>query len=62
MKITEEMIRNKAYELWEANGKPTGTAEENWFAALALLRDAARANPPVDNQPPPNGLRQLTTS
>ena len=61
MKITEEMIRKKAFELWKANGKPAGTAEEDWFAAQALLRDAARATTSVRSQPPPNGLRQLTT-
>jgi hypothetical protein len=62
MKITEEMIRNKAFELWKANGKPAGTAETDWFAAQALLRDAARVTTSARNQPPPNGLRQLNTA
>jgi hypothetical protein len=61
MKVTEEMVRIKAYELWEANGKPLGSAEEIWFAAQALLLDAASTTPSVRNQSPPNGLRQLTT-
>ncbi|MEN8179014.1 MAG: DUF2934 domain-containing protein [Pseudomonadota bacterium] len=61
MKITEEMIRNKAYELWEASGKPMGSAEEIWFAAQTLLLDAAGTTSSVRNQSPPNGLRQLTT-
>ena len=59
MKITEEMIRNKAYELWEANGKPMGTAEQNWFAAQDLLLNAAKKTAIGRNQSPPIGLRQL---
>jgi len=62
MKVTEEMIRNKAYELWEANGKPMGQEEENWFLAQDLLHDAVRSILSVRNQLPPNGLRQLATS
>ena len=61
MKITEEMVRIKAYELWEASGRPLGAAEENWFAALSLLEDASKAIAAVRNQSPPNGLRQLKT-
>ena len=59
MKVTEEMIRIKAYELWEADGKPPGTAEEHWFAAKALLQNTDEA--PLKAKPlsPPNGLRQL---
>jgi hypothetical protein len=61
MKITEEMIRIKAYELWEVKGRPTGAAEENWLAAQALLQDTAKTTPPR-NQSLPNGLRQLNPS
>ena len=61
MQITEEMIRSKAYELWEANGKPEGTAEQNWFAAKTLLlKDAEKKSPSSRNPSPPIGLRQLT--
>jgi hypothetical protein len=63
MQISEEMIRLKAYELWEANGKPQGQAERHWFAAKALLQDAANDNlPSARNQSPPIGLRQLNPS
>ena len=62
MQVTEEMIRIKAYELWEANGKPVGSAEENWFAAQALLQDAASKPSSAKNQPRPYGLKQLTSS
>jgi hypothetical protein len=57
MKITEEMIRLKAYELWEASGRPIGSAEENWFAAQDLLNK--RDTVSIKNQLLPNGLRQL---
>jgi hypothetical protein len=62
MQITEEMIRKKAYELWVANGKPEGKAEQNWFAAKAQLQAAEDKLPSARNQSPPIGLRQLTPS
>jgi hypothetical protein len=61
MQITDEMIRNKAYELWEADGKPEGSAEKNWFAAKALLQQSDDQATSNRNQSPPIGLRQLTT-
>jgi hypothetical protein len=30
---TEMKIRARAYELWEAAGRPLGQAEEHWFRA-----------------------------
>ena len=60
MKVTEEMIRVKAYELWEAGGKLTGSAEQNWFEAQALLLGTGKAKSSKRNQMPPIGLRQLT--
>ena len=62
MKITEETVRIKAYELWEASGRPLGSAEENWFAALSLLEDASKAIAAVRKQSPPIGLRHLRSS
>ncbi|MGD8907779.1 MAG: DUF2934 domain-containing protein [Chromatiales bacterium] len=59
MKITEEMIRLKAYQLWETSGRPVGSAEENWFTAQNLLQKGDRVS--LGNQLPPNGLRQLTS-
>lgn len=32
-----EMILNKAYELWEAEGRPTGREMEHWFQAEILI-------------------------
>ena len=59
MQVTEEMIRIKAYELWEANGRPQGADKENWFAAQALLLKNA-STPAKRHHSPPIGLRQLS--
>jgi hypothetical protein len=58
MKITEEMIRLKAYELWETNGKPAGSAEKDWLTAQELLKSNGQ-NISERKQLPPNGLREL---
>jgi hypothetical protein len=60
MKITEEMIRLKAYELWQADGMPTGSAEKDWFTAQALLQKNSQSIADR-NQLTPNGLRKLTS-
>ncbi len=62
MKITEEMIRTKAYELWEASGRPTGLDEENWLAAEVLLQNTVKITPAARKQSLPNGLRHLTSA
>ena len=36
-----EQIATRAYQLWEANGRPAGTDREDWFLAEALLRTGA---------------------
>jgi hypothetical protein len=59
MKITEEMIRLKAYEIWVANGRPAWTAEKDWFAAQELLKKNSQTMSDR-NQLSPYGLRQLT--
>jgi hypothetical protein len=58
MKITEQMIRIKAYEIWEASGRPLGSAEENWFAAQDLLKKNSQTIS-VTHQTLPNALRKL---
>ena len=60
MKITEEMIRHKAYELWEVGGSHTGSDEEHWFAAKELLKKNCQTSS-VRNHLPPIGLRQLAS-
>jgi hypothetical protein len=60
MKITEEMIRLKAYELWEKSGRPAGSAEKDWFTAQELLKTNSQIISDR-NQLPPNALRELTS-
>lgn len=36
-----EQIAARAYQLWEAHGRPTGTDRDDWFAAERLLRAEA---------------------
>ena len=38
--ITDAMIQQKAYELWEARGRPDASPEIDWYAAEAALRQA----------------------
>ncbi len=35
----EQSIRNRAYEIWEAEGRPDGKAEQHWMQALAEIGD-----------------------
>jgi hypothetical protein len=48
---TQEQIRQLAYHLWEAQGRPEGNAEEHWREAeRRVAHDAAAAMdmPPVE--------------
>jgi hypothetical protein len=48
---TQEQIRQLAYHLWEAQGRPEGHAEEHWREAeRRVANDAAAATdmPPVE--------------
>ena len=42
---TESEIANLAYQLWQDNGCPVGSAKEDWFRAEAMLKNALVANP-----------------
>lgn len=35
---SHEQIARRAYQIWEANGRPAGTDCEDWFEAEGLLR------------------------
>jgi hypothetical protein len=37
-----ERIRERAYEIWAANGCPDGQAEQHWFTAERELLDAQK--------------------
>ncbi len=38
----EERIRELAYQMWEADGKPTGRATTYWHAAAKVVEEANR--------------------
>lgn len=39
----DEQVRRRAYEMWEADGSPTGQDQQYWFKALAEIASAAAA-------------------
>lgn len=39
----EEQVRRRAYEMWEADGRPEGRDQQYWFKAMAELAGAAVA-------------------
>jgi hypothetical protein len=41
MSDDEDLIRRKAFELWEAEGRPDGRSEEFWEQAKASLAAGA---------------------
>jgi len=51
----EQRVRDTAYFLWEADGRPSGREKEYWFRALEIhLRE--RSNQRLLNDgPPPRG-------
>ena len=45
MEITEEQIRNRAYEIWEREGQPHGRNLEHWLQAhWELMNEVAAKN------------------
>ncbi len=42
----EERIRERAYHLWEAEGRPPGRAEAHWLRAEAEVKGAAESQAP----------------
>jgi Protein of unknown function (DUF2934) len=43
----EHRIRERAYEIWNANGRSDGQAEQHWLAAERELLAGARARSPA---------------
>jgi len=37
-----QRIRDRAYEIWAANGCPDGQAEQHWLAAESELRETPK--------------------
>jgi hypothetical protein len=40
----EDQIKRKAYELWEADGRPEGKDQDYWFKAMAEVAASALAS------------------
>jgi hypothetical protein len=46
LKAQKELrIREKAYQLWEADGSPQGKSDEYWHRAREIIEDEAKAAP-----------------
>jgi hypothetical protein len=45
MTENDEAIRNRARQLWEAEGRPEGRHEDHWCQAQEELRAAPTADP-----------------
>jgi hypothetical protein len=43
----EALIRERAYALWEASGRPTGRDQEHWYQAAKEVADETEAVNPV---------------
>ena len=63
--IPPEQIAVRAYENWEARGKPAGTDREDWFEADRQLQEEIK-HPSLENVPrngdEPGGNRQASDS
>jgi hypothetical protein len=42
---TEKEIKNRAYEIWERNGRPEGKEDEFWQQAQQELRNEDKSSP-----------------
>lgn len=48
-----EQIERKAYDLWEADGRPAGQDQAYWFKAVAeLAAEAAKSMKPARKRAP----------
>ncbi|MEN0036834.1 MAG: DUF2934 domain-containing protein [Cellvibrio sp.] len=44
MKSNEERIRELAYQMWEADGKPEGLSKAHWQHATEVVEEANRTD------------------
>jgi DUF2934 family protein len=42
---TEKEIKNRAYEIWQRNGRPEGKEDEFWELAEQELRNEDKSSP-----------------
>ncbi len=60
---TETEIRERAYLIWEASGRPDGQAETHWFQALEELdASPAMTTPEPDETPKPKARAKKATT
>jgi hypothetical protein len=48
----ERLIRERAYEIWEREGRPVGRAEEHWQRAAAEIAAQRSPAPPAPEAAP----------
>ena len=49
---TDTLVRERAYLIWEAEGRPEGRAAEHWFQALEAVYSAPMTTPSPMTTPP----------
>ena len=50
MQLNENRIREYAYQIWESEGKPNGSADEHWYKACKSLEAEARLSEPNSSE------------
>jgi hypothetical protein len=48
---TETLVRTRAYEIWEAEGRPLGRDAEHWFRALEEVAGSPAMTTPEPKAP-----------
>jgi hypothetical protein len=48
----DQLIRERAHSLWEADGRPEGREQEYWFRAEQMLREERDPDKPDMNKHP----------
>jgi hypothetical protein len=49
--IQASIISERAYAIWEQQGRPDGQALDHWLQAEAELQDAGQTQAPADRRP-----------
>lgn len=63
----EERIRQLAFQLWEADGRPEGKSEEYWFRAAKMIDETLTDSGfgsamPLEDGSPPKSQQSLQTA
>jgi Protein of unknown function (DUF2934) len=57
----ENQIRERAYQLWEANGYQDGAADQHWLAAEREVLASFAASTSITDSPAPSKTGRKTT-